>query len=71
MHSNFNLSIESVLSCGEGNPARIFGGVDAMKFQSCLTLFASVAPHNELFRKSLERFYNGVMDYKTERLLGE
>lgn len=71
LRSRMEEFIEAVLSCGEDNPARIFGGVDAMKFQSCLTLFASVVPHNELFRKALERFYNGVMDYKTERLLGE
>jgi uncharacterized protein (DUF1810 family) len=40
----------------------IFGRVDAMKFQSSLTLFALVAPENELFRETLERFYNGKMD---------
>lgn len=61
--------MEAVLSCGESNPVRIFGGVDAMKFHSCLTLFALAAPENDLFRKALERFYNGEMDVVTERLL--
>lgn len=69
LRSRLEECIEAVLSCGESNPVRIFGGVDAMKFQSSLTLFALVAPENELFRKALERFYNGVMDYETERLL--
>lgn len=61
--------MEAVLSCGESNPVRIFGGVDALKFHSCLTLFALAAPENDLFRKALERFYNGEMDVVTERLL--
>ena len=61
--------MEAVLSCGESNPVRIFGGVDALKFHSCLTLFATIAPQNELFKTALERFYNGEMDVVTERLL--
>jgi len=60
---------EAVISCGVRNPVRIFGGVDAMKFQSCLTLFAWVEPENPLFRQALERFYQGVLDSKTEKLL--
>ncbi len=71
LKSRLEECIEAVLSCGKSNPVRIFGGVDAMKFQSFLTLFALVAPENELFRKALERFYGGVMDYETERLFGE
>jgi len=71
LRSRLEECIEAVLSCGESNPVRIFGGVDAMKFQSCLTLFALVAPENELFRKALDKFYQGIMDYETERLFGE
>lgn len=55
----------------QSNPVGIFGRVDAMKFQSSLTLFALVAPENELFRETLKRFYNGKMDDETERLQGE
>lgn len=69
LRSRFEECIEAVLSCGESNPVRIFGGVDAMKFQSSLTLFALVAPQNELFLKALDKFYQGIMDYETERLL--
>ena len=71
LKSRLEECIKAVLSCGESNPARIFGRVDAMKFQSSLTLFALVAPENELFRETLERFYNGKMDDETERLHGE
>lgn len=55
----------------QSNPVRIFGGVGALKFQSSQTLFALVAPENELIRETLVRFYNGIMDDETERLHGE
>lgn len=71
LRSRLEECIEAVLSCGESNPVRIFGGVDVLKFHSSLTLFAMIEPGNELFRKALEQFYKGVMDYETERLIGE
>ena len=71
LKSRLEECIKVVLSCGESNPVGIFGRVDAMKFQSSLTLFALVAPENELFRETLKRFYNGKMDDETERLHGE
>src|SRR5687768_4829475 len=40
----------------------IFGSVDAMKFRSSLTLFASVAEPDAPFRRSLDIFYGGIPD---------
>jgi uncharacterized protein (DUF1810 family) len=40
----------------------IFGHVDAMKFRSCLTLFAAVAPEHAVFRTCLARFFGGEAD---------
>ena len=47
----------------------IFGGVDAVKLRSSMTLFAHADPANPLFRRVLDVYYGGVADEATERLL--
>lgn len=42
----------------------IFGGLDAMKVRSCMTLFDAVSP-DDIFEQVLEVFYNGTYDRKT------
>ena len=47
----------------------ILGAVDAMKLRSSMTLFARAAPQEPVFRRVLERFFDGVEDQATvERL---
>ena len=41
-----------------------------MKFRSCLTLFATVAPEEPCFQAALGAFYRGALDPETLRLLG-
>lgn len=48
---------------------QIFGSPDDLKFRSCMTLFAQLAPEEKLFGQCLERFYNGEPDEKTLQLL--
>lgn len=48
---------------------QILGEVDALKFRSCLTLFAEVAPGEPCYRAALERFYGGERDAATLGLL--
>jgi uncharacterized protein (DUF1810 family) len=40
----------------------IFGAVDAMKLRSSLTLFAAVAPQDEVFAACLQRYFDGEPD---------
>ncbi|MCC8139357.1 MAG: DUF1810 domain-containing protein [Lachnospiraceae bacterium] len=40
-----------------------------LKVQSCMTLFAEVAPEEEVFRKSLERFFYGEKYRRTLKIL--
>jgi uncharacterized protein (DUF1810 family) len=47
----------------------LFGPVDAMKFKSSMTLFERAAPGEHLFPQCLERFFGGVRDEATERLI--
>jgi uncharacterized protein (DUF1810 family) len=46
------------------------GEIDAVKFRSCLTLFATVAPEEPCFQAALETFYRGIPDPETVKLLG-
>ena len=52
------------------NDARaVFGGIDAMKLRSSLTLFLRAAPGNESFTRALEKFFGGAPDQRTLELL--
>jgi len=64
------LDCTALVNAVEGRTAvRIFGDVDARKFQSCMTLFAAVAPDEPLFAAALGKFFAGVADRATlERL---
>ena len=48
---------------------QIFGGIDAIKLRSSMTLFAHAAPDESLFTRVLQRFFDGVPDPNTLALL--
>lgn len=47
----------------------IFGSPDDLKFKSCMTLFAQVAPEEPVFKQALARFFGGNLDESTLKLL--
>ena len=47
----------------------IFGGIDAMKLRSSMTLFHRADPDNALYREVLDRYFGGEPDEATDRLL--
>ena len=49
----------------------IFGGIDAIKLRSSMTLFASAADDASLFRAVLDRYYDGEDDGATLTELGD
>ncbi len=55
---------------GERSAREILGEIDAVKLRSSMTLFATAAPEEPVFRQVLARFYGGSADPATERLLG-
>ncbi|MDY0056526.1 MAG: DUF1810 domain-containing protein [Methyloversatilis sp.] len=63
--------IDAVLTHAGRRPEEILGEVDALKFRSCLTLFAEVAPDQPCFRAALAAFYDGRPDGETLRLLNQ
>jgi uncharacterized protein (DUF1810 family) len=48
----------------------IFGGIDAVKFRSSMTLFEAVADVDDRYHRALDAFYGGEADPATLRLLG-
>lgn len=63
--------VDALLAHAGRRPEDILGEVDALKFRSCLTLFAEVAPDQPCFRAALAVFYDGQPDGETLRLLGQ
>jgi uncharacterized protein (DUF1810 family) len=57
---------KELLDSPETDAERIFGYVDAMKLQSCMTLFSLVESANKpVFQGVLDKFFNGEKDQKT------
>jgi uncharacterized protein (DUF1810 family) len=46
---------------------QIFGGVDAMKLRSYVTLFLHAAPGEPVFRHVLDQYFDGIPDSATEQ----
>ena len=62
--------VNLILTHSDRSAVDILGDIDALKFRSCLTLFAAVAPGEPSFRAALDAFYQGRPDAATLRLLG-
>lgn len=58
------------LALKEESAVGVFGHLDAMKVCSCMTLFNEVS-EDDLFRKVLDRYYDGVADVRTLEMLGK
>lgn len=48
---------------------KIFGSPDDMKLKSSMTLFEIAAPENKIFKRVLDKYFNGERDQKTLKLL--
>ena len=60
---------ETLLALPTGTASEIFGGLDAMKLKSCMTLFAEVAQQHSVFQDVLERYFHGERDRLTVDIL--
>jgi uncharacterized protein (DUF1810 family) len=49
---------------------QVFGSLDAMKFRSCLTLFAEAEGPDSVFARALGQFFDDQRDPRTLELLG-
>ena len=63
--------ISNVLLQHKGIPVNnIFGGIDALKVRSSMTLFDALSP-NDVFAEVIAAFFDGERDEKTLNLLEE
>ena len=51
------------------DPTAVFGGIDAVKLRSSMTLFAHADPAQPLFREVLEQYFAGQEDPATTAML--
>jgi uncharacterized protein (DUF1810 family) len=59
-----------IVSGLQGHTAQdIFGGIDAMKLRSSMTLFARADPANPVFQEVLDAYFGGAPDEATDALL--
>ena len=56
---------EVVLSVAERDAHQIFGGIDAQKLCSSMTLFVRADPDEKVFGRVLDRFFDGTADPAT------
>jgi len=61
----------SLALAAPGSAHEIFGDPDDLKFHSCMTLFATLAPAPSVFTLALDRFFDGKRDALTERILSD
>ena len=59
---------DAVIAHKDKSAEEIFGGIDAKKLRSCMTLFSTAAPDILVFEAVLEQFFHGVPDRNTLRL---
>jgi uncharacterized protein (DUF1810 family) len=57
-----------LLSLDESRAEAVLGGVDALKLQSCMTLFAAVS-NADIFQRVLQQYYAGETDGATLAIL--
>jgi uncharacterized protein (DUF1810 family) len=60
---------QTLFEIEETNPVKVLGHTDSMKVKSSMTLFTAADPTIEIFRKVLEKFYQGKLDALTTDIL--
>jgi len=61
---------EAVLAVEGRSASEIFGSPDDLKLKSCMTLFESVAGRDSVFGRVLDKYYQGIRDTRTQKILG-
>jgi uncharacterized protein (DUF1810 family) len=62
-------SARTLIEPATDSAEEVFGGIDALKLRSSMTLFARVDPDEPVFAHVLDRYFGGHADDATDRLL--
>ncbi len=60
---------EVLISLETKDPFRVMPGIDGVKLCSSMTLFAQIEGDSSVFKRVIDKFYNGNKDAKTLRIL--
>jgi len=63
------LACNTLLELEENDAHKIFGSPDDLKLKSSMTLFSQVSNADPVFEKVLQKFYNGLKDHITLKIL--
>ena len=66
---NLRTITQALLDQPDRNARAVFGGTDAMKLRSCMTLFELADPECGLYARVLEEFFRGEGDPQTLKML--
>jgi uncharacterized protein (DUF1810 family) len=61
----------ALLELEDNHATRIFGSPDDMKLKSSMTLFGALPGTDPVFTQVLAKYFNGITDWQTLRLLHE
>ena len=60
----------TIVAQAQGRTAeQMFGGIDALKLRSCVTLFLRADPGEPVLGQVLDRYFDGLPDPATDRLI--
>ena len=59
----------ALVALDDDHATRILGSPDDLKLKSCMTLFAALPGAHTVFDDALKKFFNGMRDWETVRLL--
>ena len=69
LRNNLIQIAQALLDLSNNNPTDILGYPDDLKVKSCMTLFYFVNPKIDVFKKVIDKLYNGEFDINTMALL--
>lgn len=60
---------EALLDLETNNAREVMGSPDHLKLKSSMTLFAMADPNIPIFKQVIDKYYDGVLDEKTLKIL--
>ncbi|MET4137920.1 DUF1810 domain-containing protein [Pedobacter sp. UYP1] len=63
------LTCNTLLSLETNDAHQVFSSPDDLKLKSCMTLFSEIPDSNPVFDKVLKKFFNGLKDHITLKIL--
>lgn len=61
---------ETILNLPESDAEAIFGGIDAKKLRSSMTMFDIASP-NDIFAQVIDKYFNGQRDVLTLKIINQ